>query len=800
MIGNAHIDPVWLWQWTEGREEVLSTFRTALQLIEEDGAFVFCASSAAHYAWIEDYDPPLFERVRDQVRAGRIVPVGGWWVQPDCNIPSGEALARQALYGLGWIRDRLGVEVTVGYNVDTFGHPATLPQILAKSGLRYYCFFRPDPREKTLPGPVFRWEAPDGTSVIACRPVGMYATGPEEIEDRIRQCAEAAVPPLNAMLCFYGVGNHGGGPTRRNLASIHRLEADPDLPALVMSGPEPFFRAAEALAHELPVIRDELQYHSRGCYSAVSEVKRENRQVENLLLTAERITSVASALGLCETPREDLSAAWRLALFNQFHDVLAGTSIRPAYDDARADYAEAKLLAGRWLRRALHRIAATVDTSGEGQAAVVFNPTAEPRTEVVELDIAYRGSAGETSILDDGGEEVPATLLEPTVHTGGRTHAVAFTAELPALGYRVYRLAKRVPEVVHPSVEVTATSLESNGFRVELDAETGWLKSVVDKQADVQLLAGPGNVPIVMSDPSDTWSHGVPAFRDEVGAFRLARDPEVFLQGPTHGALRLVYGWEDSIIEQYVVLYQGMPEIHFRTAVDWHEKHRMLKASFPMDLAQSAATFEVAYGHIARAATGDEQPAHRWVDVTGTISGKPYGVALLNDGKYGVDVLGAEVRLSLLRSPIYAFHDPQRTLPGEEYEYTDQGVQTFTYALLPHEGPWQDSQVVRRALALNAPCLCVVEPAHGGPNPPARSFLSHTGDSVSMDVLKQAEDGDGLVLRGYETVGRGEAVEITFLGCALGTVTFGPNEIRSWRLRSRGDAWAIEECDLIERS
>jgi len=799
LIGNAHIDPVWLWQWPEGREEMLSTCRTALQLMDEDEAFVFCRASAAELAWVEEYDPELFARIRERVAEGRFVIVGGWWVQPDCNVPCGEAFVRHALYGKAWIRDRFGVDVRVGYNVDTFGHPATLPQILAKAGLEYYCFFRPGPHEKQLPGPLFRWQAPDGTEVLACRAPGHYGTGPQDIEDRIRECAAGIPEPLDGMLCFFGVGNHGGGPTRQNLACIHQLEGDTSLPRLLVSGPERFFTQAERHRPALPIVRDELQYHARGCYTAVSEVKRDNRQVEQLLMTAERMTSVAWALGLLEPSSAELAEGWKMLLFNQFHDILAGTSIRTAYDDCRADYAEAKLLAGRWLRKALHRLAASANTSGDGQPIVVFNPTAGDRTEVIEMDVAYRGSRGETCILGDRGEEVPALVLEPTVHTSGRTHTVAFKAELPSLGYRVYRLVNKAPDVVFPGVEVAPSSLESRRFRVELDPETGWITSLVDKQAAVELCAGPCNVPLVMNDPSDTWSHEIAAFREEVGAFRLTREPEVLQEGATHGILRLVLGFETSVIEQYIVLYQDIPEIAFRTAVDWHQRHQMLKMAFPTAVRDATATFEVAYGHITRSATGDEQPHHRWMDLTGNVGGHAYGLAVINDGKYGCDVLGGEMRLSVLRSPIYAFHDPQKPQPDENYEYVDHGLQTFTYGLLPHEGDWRDAGVVARAAALNAPCLCLVEPPHRGTLPSRQSFLSVTGRNVSLDVLKRAEDGDGLVLRGYETAGRPERIEPSLLGAPLGGLDFGPFEIKSWRLRRAGGGWALSECDLLER-
>lgn len=799
LIGNAHIDPVWLWQWPEGREEVFSTCRTALDLLDEDDTFVFCRSSAATYYWIDEYEPDLAEGIARRVREGRWRIVGGWWEQPDCNIPSGESLVRQAVLGKRYFLERFGVEVTVGYNVDTFGHPAMLPAILSGAGQTSYCFFRPGPHEKELPGPVFRWRAPDGSEVIACRAPGHYNSGPEDIEDHIRHAARCIPEPLTSMLCFYGVGNHGGGPTRRNLASIHRLQSDPSLPQLVMAGPEPFFAEARAHYEALPTVQDELQYHARGCYSAVSDVKRGNREVEQTLLAAERLLATARLQGIDVDPRDDLTEAWRLLLFNQFHDILAGTSIRAAYDDTRADHAEAKLLAGRHLRHVSHRLAARVDTSGGGQPIVVINPCVTPRREVIELDVAFRGSEGEVSLVDDQGREVPATLSEPRVYTSGRSHGVAFLAELPSLGHRTYRLVNRPQQAAFPHVSVSPTCMETDRFRLELDPESGWITSIYDKVHNAEVCARPSNVFLVLHDPSDTWSHDVAAYRDEIGAFRAVTPPEVILAGPTHGVIRVRMAFEESVIEQDIAVYQHVPQITFRTMVDWRQQHQVLKVAFPLALTATTASFETAYGHTVRASRGDEQPHHRWVDVSGVAGKQPYGAAVLNDGCYGCDVLNSEIRLTVLRSPIYAFHDPQRTRPGELYDYTDQGPHRLTYALVPHAGDWRGSEVLRLAEALNAPCRCIVEPSHPGPMPAAMSYLSAEPSHVRVEVVKDADDGQGLIVRAYELEGRSAEVVLSILGEQAGPMALGPYAIGTWRLTRDAERWNAEACDLLER-
>src|SRR5438105_4479817 len=379
MIGNAHLDPVWLWQWPEGFQEVKATFRSVLDLMKEYDDFLFTASSAALYQWIEQNDPAMFEEIKQRVAEGRWEIAGGWWIEPDCNVPSGESLVRQGLYGQHFFRDKLGVTATVGYNVDSFGHSAMLPQILRKSGMTSYVFLRPQPHELGLPSRLFWWESDDGSRVLACRIPYEYCTWGRELHQHVRKCMAELKAPLDELLCFYGVGNHGGGPTRENLRSIRELDRDPALPALSFSTPTRFF---ESLRHKdvpLPVVHDELQHHARGCYSVHSGVKQWNRRAENLLLTAEKFAVLARHCTGLPYP-SDFGRAWKDVLFNQFHDILGGTSIEPAYTDARDSYGEAITIATRHLNNAVQALAWHIDVEPceECTPLAVFNPHSWP--------------------------------------------------------------------------------------------------------------------------------------------------------------------------------------------------------------------------------------------------------------------------------------------------------------------------------------------------------------------------------------------------------------------------------------
>jgi alpha-mannosidase len=387
MIGNAHLDVVWLWQWQEGFQAAKATFRAALDLMRECDDFRFTSSSAATYEWIEHNDAEMFAEIKARVAEGRWEIAGGWWVQPDCNIPCGESFVRQGFYGQRYFKEKLGVTATVGYNVDSFGHHAMLPQILRKSGLTSYVFMRPQPHEKGLPGRLFWWESDDGSRVLAARIPYEYCTWGQDLHQHVSKCAAELHGPVDAMLCFYGVGNHGGGPTRENLRSIRAMDGDPALPALALSTLHCFFTSVRERQLALPTVHDELQHHARGCYAAHSGIKRWNRRAENLLLAAEKLAVLAHHATGLPYPG-DFDRAWKDVLFNQFHDILAGTSIKPAYDDARDLYGEAAAIAARHLNNAMQALAWHVDVAQcEGSTPiVVFNPHAWPARVGVELE------------------------------------------------------------------------------------------------------------------------------------------------------------------------------------------------------------------------------------------------------------------------------------------------------------------------------------------------------------------------------------------------------------------------------
>ncbi len=796
MIGNAHIDPVWRWRWQEGYAEVLATCRAAMDRMEDTPDFTFSRGAAATYAWIEEADPALFEKIRRYAAEGRWNVVNGWWEQPDCNVPSTEAFIRHCLYGKRYFREKLGVDVVTGWNVDSFGHAGGLPQILRQAGFTSYIFFRPTPPdERALPGPVFWWEGPDGTRILACRPpAGHYCTGGAELTGQIEEAARRVPEEWGHSICMYGVGNHGGGPTLENIASIHAAAADPEKPQAEMSTPERFFAAIAGHLDALPVAKGDLQHHAPGCYSVHSEIKRLNRQCEEALAQAEWFAGLAALHLGRPAPAAPLAGAWHRVLFNQFHDILAGTSLPEAYDDARLSAGAALATAQEVENAALQALAARVDTSGEGRPLLLFNPLPRARREVVEVQM-NSGDAGR--LVDAQGRSVPFQEVQPTMF--GWSRRIAFASELPAGGCHCYRWVPGEPEPPAAGPRAGAHTLENVRWRLEFDPATGALVCLLDKENGVAVVDAPACVPVVIDDPSDTWAHGALRFEKEAGRFG---DPRftVVENGPVRATLRVEQRWGSSTLRQEFSLGPDGRSIAIRLAIDWHERHRMLKYSVPAALSDAALTAEIPGGTLLRAAEGEEDPCYRWVDLTGTAAAAdgarvPYGLALLNDSKYGYSCRGTDLRLSLLRSPIACFHDPAQVEPGREYLYLDQGRQEVRLALVPHAGPWQDAGLSAEADALHHPPVHVFQYPHAGEWPARGELLRVRPEHVSVLALKGAEEGPGLILRLFETAGRPADAEVA-LGDWAFTVSLGAHQIRTLRLHPEARRW--QDVDLLE--
>ncbi|NLF00410.1 MAG: hypothetical protein GX601_05460, partial [Anaerolineales bacterium] len=744
---------------------------------------------------------------------GRWHVVNGMVVQPDMNQPQGESFVRHFLLGKAVMRSLLGVEPDVAYCVDSFGHAGTLPQILQGCGCRAYVFMRPGPHEKDLPSQAFWWQGPDGSRVLAFRITGSYGTGERtDLAEHIGKAVQAKPPELDDTMAFFGVGNHGGGPTRRQIEAIRTLAAGSESLDIRFSTPQAYFDAIAQQAGSLPVVADELQMHAVGCYSAVSELKRVHRQAECALLVAERIVSLARLWADRPAPKAALDGAWFSLCFHQFHDILGGCSIKDGLDDAIAALKRVTLTAQELTIDAGRAIAQRVDTRGPGGAVVLFNPFPYRSQQFVEYE-PWTGwqpwQAGGWGLADDQGQPVAVQLVETrdaATSSGHGLTRIVFRADLPPLGYRLYRFAPGVPQADTPvAVRATPTSLENEYLTVRLDPASGAIVSCVERASGLELVGEGGwNVAQVLEDTSDTWSHGIRRFEEAgagiIGEFGAAKITVAEAEGPMQASLLVERTYESSTWLQQIILRAGERELLVRNWLCWQGRWRVVKLAFDAPTDAPASAHDVPFGWLARPCDGAEVPTQMWVDVSGPARSDPaqtVGLAVLDDGKYGCDVNGGRLRLTILRCPPYAYHIPHAPGSKLRYDWIDQGPQEFTLVLRPHVGDWREAGIVRRARELNLGVTPITMHAHTGERPTVDSLAELTSAELELTALKPAEDGDGYVLRVADRHGRGGAGELRWLGQCV-PVSVEPFQVVTLRLRLRDGRWRAERCTMLE--
>ncbi|MBQ7049520.1 MAG: alpha-mannosidase [Firmicutes bacterium] len=799
MIGNAHLDPVWLWNWQEGFQEVKATFKSVLDRMNEDGEFVFTCSSAAFFEWVEKNNSSMFEEIKSRVQEGRIELVGGWWIQPDCNIPSGESLIRQGLYGQRYFLEKFGKMASTGYNVDSFGHNGNLPQILKKSGLDHYVFMRPMPMEKGLPGRIFQWKSMDGSKVMAYRIPYEYCSWGKDLEKYVGRLKCELEDGEEELMMFYGVGNHGGGPTKENIASIHELDRRADMPSMKMGTTEGYFASVKNNGKEYPVHVGDLQHHASGCYSVTSKVKRENRRAENKLVEAESWSAVSKVVENQPYP-EDFGKGWKGVLFNQFHDILAGTSIPSAYDDASYLYGQAMAIGQEGLNYALQTISWDIHIEEDVtmRPIVVFNSHAWEGKMIVDLEV--RGLTNDQFVLTDSeGKVIPAQRIQSEATVNGQSRLL-FAANLPSMGYEVFKLylnAEEVPQFVN--VKADRNKLENDRFSLTFNDETGYVASLYDKKEELEVLRREGGRLVVIEDRYDTWAHNIFKFDKQLGDMKMLYK-KVLEEGPVRSTIRVKYQYNESYVVQDFSMYRELDYIQVKVKVDWREPSTQLKIKYPVNFNFRKPTYEIPYGYIEKSANGEEEPGQSWFDFTGEHFNKPvmYGLTIANDAKYSYNMDVDEMNLTVLRNSVYAHHDPKKLEADEEYNFVDAGMQEFTYILIPHVGSWKDAEVTKRARELNVRPQAIIETYHEGKLPQKNSFVSLVSDHVQISAIKEAEDQDGVIIRAYETKNqRGEVVLKAKFMEREETLHFSPCEIKTIKIPYDANR-PIMEVNMLE--
>ena len=820
-IGNAHLDPIWLWRWQEGCNEALQTFRSALDRMDETKGFVFTCSSASYYRWVEEIDPAMFAEITERVKQGRWVPVNGWWVQPDCNMPSGESFARQALYSQLYYYEKFGRICKTGYNVDSFGHNGMMPQLLRQAGMDGYVFMRPGMHENPdAPMYSFWWESADGSRVLTYRiPRGYGCSGDGSLESNLEYYEEAGRETGQGMMFFYGVGNHGGGPTKADVAFLTQMMKREGFEELQFSSPDAFFEDMCLTPLDLPVWRDDLQHHASGCYSSTSLVKQLNRRAEQELYFAEA-WDTASVKQFGSAPKTaELAEAWRDIAFNQFHDIMCGCSIREAYDDVRDSMGHACTVASRAANNAILRFSRGINTWVEGVDAPTKEvrhrgiPEEFPRPVVVfnalsfEREIPVRVMLASRRVEDSDHSIVPFQNVRASRFDGPDPLDTLFLAKVPAMGYALFwTWSGREPEVVTQTAvrggktDEGAFFLENENLYAEFDPKSGGIAKLIDKIAGRTVNgAKPLAVPTVINDiEADTWAHGVFKFHDVKGTMEPL-SMELIENEPCRALVQAKYKFGNSTLIQNFSLAAGQKTLRVECKALWNDPFTMLKIALPLEGGDSISTYEIPNGFIKRPCNGEEEPGLNWADCTVSDGdGKRHGLAVMSDSKYSYDCPDTELRLTALRNVIFADHCAKR--PAREFDFTDEGLQRFVYAIYPHEGEAEQSDVTREAASLNNVPNVVQESYHAGTLPPVGSFLGVDEPNILATAYKLCEDGSGdIVVRLYETQGKPytrAAITLPQMDACF-WADFTQFEIKTFRVNGEGRATQVNFLEGI---
>ncbi|MES2393868.1 MAG: glycoside hydrolase family 38 C-terminal domain-containing protein, partial [Acidobacteriota bacterium] len=780
MVGNSHMDAAWMWPWTETVETVRQTFGTSLQLMDEYPQYTYTQSAAQYFEWIQDKYPVEFARIQRRVKEGRFELVGGMWIEPDLNIPGEESQVRQILIGKRYFQKNLGVDVRIGWNPDTFGYNWQLPQIYKKSGIDYFVTQKMQWNETNqLPLKLFWWQAPDGSRVLTYFPHG-YGNGTQPV-DMAKDYAQASAlnPGIGEMMHLYGVGDHGGGPTRMSVnQGEHWQQPDKIYPHVEFGTAQSFFSNVEQHLDTtdaptwnysilgtrgnvlpqpkpneiaLPIWNDELylEYH-RGTYTTQASQKSGIRSSEEMLLNAEKFSSLAWLTGQ-PYPGNELNDAWKKVLFNEFHDLAAGSGIADIYKDAHQDFRDVRLATNQANTQALATLSSYIDTqTPDGSVPLlVFNSMAWKRTGLVEAHVQLPTASKSISIHDAAGRALPLQVLHHTAATNSFDVLLRIDG-MPALGYEKLIASPASTSLTSSQLKVTATSLENEYLRVVVDAATGCITSLFDKHSHFDSIAagGCGNQLQAFHDLPKAWdAWNIDADLDtkpfDLG---LARNVQLVESGPLRSIIRVTHSTAASKFVQDITLYAGIDRVDVSNNIDWHEQHILLKAAFPLAASSPKATYEIPFGSIQRPTTRNnsfesamfEVPAIRWAD----LGDAAHGFSLLNSSKYGYDAKGNVLRLTLLRST--KMPDPD----------ADQGLQHFVYALYPHAGSWQSALTEREGWDFNYPLVAQQTERHSGSLPPAHSFVEVSPANIVLTAMKKAEDSDALILRFYEWAGQ----------------------------------------------
>lgn len=711
VFGHSHIDYVWLWPFAETRRKILRTFSTMINFLERFKNFVYVQSSAQMYEDIKEMDPFLYSKIRKFIYDGRWIPIGGTWVESDCNIPSGESLVRQFLYGKRFFMKEYGEDIKIAWFPDTFGYPWTLPKIMKSVGIEFFLTTKLTWNEfNDFPYEQFLWVGDDGSEIKAMNTLGYTnKLTIEEIYKHWKWHNKKSKKPFSVLI--FGYGDGGGGPTEEMIKAYDVLKEFPKIPEIVMKNPKDEFLSI----NDLPIWDDELYLElHRGTYTTLSDIKKYNRKAEFALYTLELVLTMEKILEGLGYPRDEIEKMWKTLLKHQFHDVLPGSSIKEVYGVAINELRMIVEKSQRLIEKGIKVLAKAEEGSGR---LIVFNPHPFP----VELDLIMEKPIFKS--LKIMGRIIPSQDI-----FDGKVIFRDPDIILNPFSINVFETSEEIL-TLESDLKVKDNFVENEFYKIEINKDG----SIKIKYKDKEVLNGEGNILVVCEDIPRNWDAWDVQYDAEKKCEKIIFENVELVSSGSHAIIyKLVGMYNRSKIEQFIFIRSRSRRIDFITRVDWKEKRKILKVLFPVNLRSKWASFDIPYGVIQRPTSRNtsweiakfEVPAHKWMDLSNGV----WGVAILNDSKYGHSVERNIMKLSLLRSPVYP------------YPEADIGRHEFIYSIYIHDGDWRGG-VVEESLKLNLPLIAMeVKQARE-----VRSFLKV--DGAYATTVKISEDGNGIVVR-----------------------------------------------------
>ncbi len=817
LICNAHIDPVYLWEWEEGAAETLATFRVAADFCERSNGFVFNKNEVILYEWVKELDPALFTRIQKLVQAGKWHIMGGWYVQPDCNMPSGESLVRQILRGREFFLRHFNTVPTTAINFDPFGHSAGLVQILVKTGFDSYLFCRPEEKFLDLPASDFMWVGPDGSQIHTHRAIELYKSRRGAAVQRIDEYLEKEQPTYRGLV-LWGIGNHGGGPSAEDLDAIsqNRERWKSQGWKIRHSTPEAYFREYTS---QLPVFKGDLNPFAVGCYTSQVRIKQKHRALENALFLTEKIASRTALLAGMEYPQHELQLAEDDLLLSEFHDILPGTSIQSAEESSIRLMDHGLEILSRIRMKLLLQLCRAVSAADPPASKIQYNESAYSlfiynphpwdvcNRLVCELQLAdqnMNGTFTDFKVVDAAGSEIPCQVEKEAsnIPVDWRKRLV-IKATLKASALTILKcLPRELGEKKSPTasgfVFETAAHIKVKGRNSEFVVSKASGALIKMKIHNEPVLDGPSCVPIVLQDSSDPWGVNVDRFDTVIGAFELmsAEETSEFcaletLLPPVHviesGKVRTVveccFKYKTSTLFMRYCMLHDESRLEVDMCVNWQEKDKMIKAPLYTTGQKKRCFGQTAYAVQEYIAPGRENVSQKW---TALLADAPdaAGFAVLDRGIYGFHFDAKGLYLSLLRSPAYSAYPVPGAQPISSDRYTsriDQGERRFHFDIIAGPSGNIRQDVERRAMEINEePFFVFMSKATVSPETPFESLLILDNSAVVMTAFKRSRIGPQFIIRLHETSGSTQTADLRLPLLDLHTsIDFSPFEIKS---------------------